>query len=138
MSRGINFSKAQCPTSSEEKSNMDKVPNASAVGSIMYAMVCTRPNVSYALNVLSRYQSNLGDPHWQAVKTILNYLRRTKDQFLVYGGEDNGLVVTGYTNASFQTCTDDFLSQSGYVFCLNGGAVIWKSSKQPTGADSTT
>src|SRR5665213_1590209 len=91
MSSGINFSKAQCPTSSEEKSNMDKVPYASAVGSIMYAMICTRPDVSYALSVLSRYQSNPGDPHWQAVKTILKYLRRTKDQFLVYGGEDNGL-----------------------------------------------
>ena len=72
------------------------------------------------------------------MKTILKYLRRTKDQFLVYGGEDNGLVVTGYTDASFQTCIDDFRSQSGYVFCLNGGAVIWKSSKQPTVADSTT
>ena len=48
------------------------------------------------------------------------------------------MVVTGYTDATFQTCIDDFRSQSGYVFCLNGGAVIWKSSKQLTVADSTT
>src|SRR5665213_104855 len=121
----------------EQKSNMDKVQYASAVGSIMYAMICTRPDMSYALSVLSRYQSNPGDPHSQAVKNILKYLRRTMDQFLVFGGEDNGLVITGYTDASFQTCTDDFRSQSGYVFFLNGGTVIWKSSKQLIVADST-
>ena len=58
--------------------------------------------------------------------------------FLVYGGMENDLVVTGYTDASFQTDKDDFKSQSGYVFILNGGAVSWKSFKQSTIADSTT
>nr|CAD40526.2 OSJNBa0023J03.14 [Oryza sativa Japonica Group]CAE02400.1 OSJNBa0024J22.4 [Oryza sativa Japonica Group]CAH66059.1 OSIGBa0125J07.8 [Oryza sativa]CAH66155.1 OSIGBa0113B06.1 [Oryza sativa] len=75
--------------------------------------------------------------HWIAVKNILKYLRRTKDMFLVYGGQEE-LVVNGYTDASFQTDKDDFRSQSGFVFCLNGGAVSWKSSKQNTVADSTT
>ena len=57
--------------------------------------------------------------------------------FLVYGG-DKELVVKGYTDASFITDPDDYKSQSGYVFILNGGAVSWKSSKQDTVADSTT
>ena len=57
--------------------------------------------------------------------------------FLVFGGEEE-LVVTGYTDASFQTDKDDSKSQSGYVFTINGGAVSWKSSKQETVADSTT
>ena len=56
--------------------------------------------------------------------------------FLVYGGLEDDLVVNGYTDASFQSDKDDFRSQSGYVFCLNGGAVSWKSSKQSTVADS--
>nr|WP_301002338.1 Ty1/Copia family ribonuclease HI [Bifidobacterium longum] len=85
----------------------------------------------------SRYQSDPGERHWIAVKNILKYLRRTKEMFLVYGGEEE-LVVRGYTDASFQTDKDDSRSQSGYVFCLNGGAVSWKSSKQETVADSTT
>ena len=85
---------------------MSKVPYASAVGSIMYAMICTRPDVSYALSVASRYQNNLGESHWTLVKTILMYLRRTKDVFLIYGGEEE-LVVNGYTDASFQTNIDD-------------------------------
>ena len=55
--------------------------------------------------------------------------------FLVYGGLEDDLVVNGYTDASFQSDTDDFRSQSGYVFCLNGGAVSRKSSKQSTVVD---
>ena len=100
-------------------------------------MLCTRLDVSYALSITSRYQSDPGDSHWMVVKTILKYLRRTKDAFLVYGAEDE-LVVRGYTDASFQTDKDDYRSQSGYVFCLNGGAISWKSSKQETIAGSTT
>ena len=136
VSQGITISKDQCPNSLDEKDHMSKVPYASAIGSIMYAMVCTRPDVSYALSMTSRYQSNPGEGHWTAVKNILKYLRRTKDSFLVYGGEEK-LVVKGYTDASFQTDRDDTVSQSGFVFCLNGGAVSWKSSKQETVADST-
>ena len=85
--------------------------------------------MSYALSVTSRYQSDPGEGHWIAVKNILKYLRRTKDAFIVYGGEED-LVINDYTDASFQTDKDDFRSQSGFVFCLNGGAVSWKSSKQ--------
>ena len=116
---------------------MGKVPYASAIRSIMYAMLCTRPDVSFALSVTSRYQSDPGEIHWTMVKTILKYFRRTKDLFLVYGGEEE-LVVKGYTDASFQTDHDDSKSQSGFIFTLNGGAVSWKSSKQETVADSTT
>ena len=56
--------------------------------------------------------------------------------FLVYGGLEDDLFVNGYIDASFQSDKDDFQSQSGYVFCLNGGVVSWKSTKQSTVADS--
>ena len=62
------------------------------------------------------------------MKNILKYMRRTKDVFLVYGGEEE-LVVTGYTDVCFQTDKDDSKSRSGFVFKVNGGAVSWKSSK---------
>ena len=99
-------------------------------------MLCTRPNVSYALGVTSRYQSYPGKDHWVAVKNILKHLRRTKDVFLIYG--DGDLIVSEYTDANFQSDRDDSKSQSGYVFTLNGGAVNWKSSKREMTADSTT
>ncbi|KAL0311624.1 UNVERIFIED_CONTAM: Retrovirus-related Pol polyprotein from transposon TNT 1-94 [Sesamum calycinum] len=70
------------------------------------------------------------------VKTILKYLRRTKDMFLVYGGGE--LILEGYSDASFQSDDDDAKSQSRFVFKLNSGVVDWKSFKQDTTADSTT
>ena len=137
MQHGMHLSKKQCPNTPAELEKMSKVPYASAIGSIMYAMICTRPDIAYALSMCSRYQSCPGEAHWCAAKNILKYLRRTKDDFLVYGGDDE-LIAQGYTDASFQTDRDGYESQSGYVFILNGGAVSWKSSKQSTVADSTT
>ncbi|KAL0413273.1 UNVERIFIED_CONTAM: Retrovirus-related Pol polyprotein from transposon TNT 1-94 [Sesamum radiatum] len=115
---------------------MFDIPYASAVGSIQYVVQCTRPDVAFALSVTSRYQACAGEAHWTAVKTILKYLRRTKDMFFIYGGGE--LILEGYSDASFQSDEDDAKSQSGFVFKLNGGVVAWKSSKQDTTADSTT
>ncbi|KAL0444284.1 UNVERIFIED_CONTAM: Retrovirus-related Pol polyprotein from transposon TNT 1-94 [Sesamum latifolium] len=95
-----------------------------------------QPDVAYALSVTSRYQACAGEVHWSAVKSILKYLRRTKDMFLIYGGGE--LILEGYSDASFQSDDDDAKSQSGFIFKLNGGVVAWKSSKQDTTADSTT
>ncbi|GJS81211.1 retrotransposon protein, putative, ty1-copia subclass [Tanacetum coccineum] len=94
---------------------------------------CTRPDVAFAQNLVSRYQQNPGKLHWVAVKHILKYLRNTKDMFLVYGGNpDTELEVTGFCDASWQCDKDDTKSQTGYVFVVNGGAVDWKSKKQTT------
>ena len=119
LSHGIHLSKGQCPTTTDERDRISKVSYASSIGSIMYAIISIRPDVSYALSVTSRYQSDPGERHWTALKNILKYLRRTKDVFLVYGGAEE-LVVTGYTDASFQTDKDDSKSQSDYVFIING------------------
>ncbi|GJZ33086.1 retrotransposon protein, putative, ty1-copia subclass [Tanacetum coccineum] len=127
------LSNEMCASSDEEKAYMKRVPYASAVGSIMYAVRCTRPDVAFAQNLVSRYQQNPGKLHWVAVKHILKYLRNTKDMFLVYGGNpDTELDVTGFCDASWQCDKDDTKSQTGYVFVVNGGAVDWKSKKQTT------
>ena len=122
MNPGMILSKSQCPTSDLEVAMMSHIPYASAIGSIMYVMICTRPDVSYALSMTSRYQANPGEEHWIAVKNILKYLRRTKDMFLVYGRKDE-LIIKGYSDANFQSDRDDCSSQSGFVFTMNGGAV---------------
>src|SRR4051812_36824095 len=116
---------------------MSTIMYASTIGSNKYVRVCTRPDVSFALSACRRYQSNPGLVHWAAVKNILKYLRRTKELFLVYGGDEE-LLEKGYIDASFMTDHDDFKSQSGYVFTLNGGAVSCKSFKQNIVANCTT
>ena len=78
----------------------------------------------------SIFQSYPGECHWRAVKNILKYLRITKDIFFIYGGRKGDLVISGYTNVGFQSNLDDFISQSCFVFCLNGGAMSWRSSKK--------
>ncbi|GKF46436.1 hypothetical protein Tco_0136238 [Tanacetum coccineum] len=125
------LSNEMCASTPEEVAYMKKVPYVSAVGSIMYVVRCTRPDVAFAQNLVSRYQHNLGKLHWVAVKHILKYLRNTRDMFLKYGGKpDIELNVTRFCDASWQCDKDDTKSQTGYVFVVNGGAVDWKSKKQ--------
>ncbi|KAA0042060.1 gag/pol protein [Cucumis melo var. makuwa] len=101
---------------------MSNISYASAVGSLMYAMLCTRPNICYSVGMVSRYQSNPGCDHWTSDKNILKYLRRTKDYMLVYGSKD--LILTRYTDSDFQFDKDARKSTSGSLFTLNGGAVV--------------
>jgi hypothetical protein len=96
MNHGAQLRKTQCHLTTDERSIMSRVPYDSAIGSIMYVMLCTRSDVSYAWSVTSRYQTNSGLKHWNAAKNILKYLRRTKDMFFIYG-VDSELVVSGYT-----------------------------------------
>lgn len=70
---GIALCKEDCPQTSNERERMSRIPYAIAVGAIMYTMTCTRPDVAYALGVVSRYQANPGEEHWKVVKNILKY-----------------------------------------------------------------
>ncbi|GJU98068.1 hypothetical protein Tco_1327339 [Tanacetum coccineum] len=99
---------------------MQNVPYASVVGSIMYAVRCTRPDVAFTQNITSRFQQNPGELHWTAVKNILKYLRNTKDMFLVYGGNLKAeLRVDCYCDAGFKNDIDDIKSLTGYLHKLN-------------------
>ncbi|GJZ33972.1 retrotransposon protein, putative, ty1-copia subclass, partial [Tanacetum coccineum] len=87
MMEKLDYRKLQGVKTPTEVQRMQRVPYASAIGSIMYAVRCTRPDVAFAQNLCSRYQRNPGEIHWTAVKTILKYLRNTKDMVLIYGAK---------------------------------------------------
>ena len=74
---GVELSVEQCLKTQEEEEDMSQVPYASAIGSLMYAMVCTRPNIAHAAGVSSRYMSKAGNEHWTAIKRVFRYLRGT-------------------------------------------------------------
>lgn len=76
----------------------------SAVGSLIYAMLSTRPNICCAVGMANKYQSNPRLPHWVAIKYILKYLQRTREYMLAYQCED--LIVIGYTDSNFQSDCD--------------------------------
>ena len=86
---------------------MNGILYASAVGSVMYSMTCTRPDVAHAISITSRYQGNPGEKHWVVVKNILTYLRRSRYMFLVYGGVEEELTIRCYTNDGFNSDQDN-------------------------------
>ncbi|GKE29404.1 hypothetical protein Tco_1444788 [Tanacetum coccineum] len=135
----LKLSKSQGASTPAERQRMQNIPYASAVGSIMYVVRCTRPDVAFAQNMTNRFQQNPGELHWTIVKNILKYLRNTKETFLVYRGDTKReLRVSCYTDAGYLTDADDLKSQTRYVFVLNGGAVDWKSTKKSIFATSST
>nr|GEX86590.1 hypothetical protein [Tanacetum cinerariifolium] len=124
MQEKLKLSKSQGASTPAEKQRMQNIPYASAVGFIMYAVRCTRPDVAFTQNMTSRFQQNPGEEHWTAVKNILKYIRNSKDMFMVYGGNvERELRVSCYTDAGYLTDADNLKSQTRYVFILNGGAV---------------
>ena len=132
---GIILSKEQCPKTPQEEEDMRWIPYASTVGSLMYAMLCTRHDIFYAVGIVNRYQSNPGMDHWIAVKHILKYLRRTRDYMLVYSIRDQNPI--RYTDSDFKSNKDSRKSTSGLIFTLSGAVVVWRSIKQCSIADST-
>ncbi|GJZ72487.1 retrotransposon protein, putative, ty1-copia subclass [Tanacetum coccineum] len=131
------YRKTQGAKTPTKVQRMLRVHYALAIGSIMYAVKCTRPYVAFAQNLCCRFQQNPSEIHWTAMKTILKYLRNTNDMVLVYREKpEDELKVSCYADVSFQTDKDDTKSQTGYVFMFNGGAIDWKSAKQSTTAMS--
>ncbi|GMP64064.1 hypothetical protein CsSME_00025502 [Camellia sinensis var. sinensis] len=135
VAKGESLSLDMGPKTQEENEKMARVPYANAVGSLMYAMMCTRPDICYAVGLVSRYQSNPGPAHWKAVKRILRYLRGTADYTLCYQSSDLHLV--GYCDADWGGDLDERKSTSGYAFMLSDGAISWSSKKQSCIALST-
>nr|GEZ06943.1 zinc finger, CCHC-type [Tanacetum cinerariifolium] len=98
------------------------------IGCLMYAMTCTRPDIAFSVGKLSKYTTNLGTQHWQAIQRVLKYLKKTIDYRLTYTGYPS--VLKCYIDASWISNTEDNWSTSGWVFLLGGDAISWASKKQ--------
>ncbi|RVX04411.1 Retrovirus-related Pol polyprotein from transposon TNT 1-94 [Vitis vinifera] len=129
VAKGDKFSLHQCPKNELEKKDMEKFPYASAIGSLMYAQVCTRPDIVYIVGMLGRYLSNPSIDHWKKAKRVMRYLQRIKNYMLTYRRSSH-LEIVGYSDSDFPGCLDSRRSISSYIFMLAGGAVSWKSVKQ--------
>eukprot|EP00253_Pinus_taeda_P025491 PITA_25491 len=100
---GVKLSVEQCPKTQKEEEDMSHVPYASAVNSLIYAMVCTRPDIAHVVGVLSRFLSKLGKEHWTTVKWVFRYLCGTSDYGLCYQGRpglDRVLDICGFIDAN--------------------------------------
>ena len=118
-----------------EGDSISQLEYSRIIGSLMYVMNCTRPDIAYSVSKLSRYTSNPGKDHWKAILRVLGYLKHTQNYGLHYTRYP--AVLEGYTDANWISDTKDSKSTSGYVFTLGSAAVSWKSSKQTCIARST-
>jgi hypothetical protein len=132
--KGDKYGEHQCPKNQIELEQMRSVPYASAVGSLQYAQICTRPDIAFVTGLLGRYQKNPGAEHWKLVKKVLRYLQGTKGFMLSYNKTDS-LEIVGFSDSDY--AGDERKSTSGYIFTLAGGAISWKSSKQTLVTSST-
>ncbi|GKF04179.1 hypothetical protein Tco_0034847 [Tanacetum coccineum] len=127
----LRLSKSQGASTPAELKRMQNVPYASAIGSIMYAVRCTRPDVAFAQNITSRFQQNPGNLYWTTVKNILKYLRNTKDMFLIYRVSE-AEYIAAYDTSKEAVWVRKFISGLGVVptieepinmYCDNTGAI---------------
>ncbi|TFY52997.1 hypothetical protein EVJ58_g9696 [Rhodofomes roseus] len=125
---------------------MKTKPYQAIVGSLMYAALGTRPDISYAVQSLSQYNSRPNEDHWKAAKHVRRYLKGTQDFAITYGGSSDDLNVKafyrnfrleGYSDADWGANPDDRRLISGYAFLVGNGIVAWSSKKQTMVALST-
>lgn len=96
-------------------------PFVEVVGSLMYVVLCSRPNLVYAISVISKLQYKPGLPHWIAVMRVIRYIQGKLDLSLTYQGDE--LEVEGYCDANYVGDPDDRKWTAGFIFLFNGVAV---------------
>ena len=105
---------------------------------LMYLAIATRPDIAYAVGVLSRFSSNPGMAHWKAVKHLMRYLKGTMDLKLTYAPDGSKARFSTFSDADFAGKHDSKRSTSGYVVKMGTGAVSWASRLQTIQTLSTT
>lgn len=122
----------------ESESLTGKVPYREAVGCLMFTAVVSRPDIMYAVGIVSRFLAEHSSLHWNGVKRILRYLNNTHDYGIHYKSADNQSLLVGYSDADYANDTITRRSTSGYLFKTNNSIVTWCSQRQPTVSLSTT
>jgi hypothetical protein len=136
----IKLSKDDCSTSPEDIASMKHFPYQSLIGTLMYAMLGTRPDIAYAVGSLSRFSSNPGKTHWDQALHVLGYLSQTRHYCLEFDGSDDDeltSLIIGYSDSDWAGDVDTRRSTGGYVF-LMCKAAIWSSKLQSAPALSST
>ncbi|KAL0385474.1 UNVERIFIED_CONTAM: Retrovirus-related Pol polyprotein from transposon TNT 1-94 [Sesamum radiatum] len=96
----------QRPKTDSEKEKMKSIPYSNAIGSVMYLMVSTRPDIAYAVSCLSRYMSNPGSPHWEALKWLLRYLQGSVNDGIKFSKCSQGASLVGYIDSNYANDKD--------------------------------
>lgn len=120
----------------DEQQVLTDVPYQVLIGSLMYAAVGTRPDIAFAAQSLSQFNTKPTQTHWTAAKHVLRYLKHTRAYGITFRTDGNANV-SGFSDADWGQNRQDRRSVSGYAFLLADGIISWSSKRQPTVALST-
>ena len=147
LSPSVHLTSDDCPTTAAAKADMANVPYAALIGKLLYLVICTRPDIAYAVGALSKFLSNPGRIHWKQALHVLRYVHTTIDEKLTYDGHHvetklsaSGVNphILGYTDSDWAGDLDTCRSTGGYVFMMCGGAVTWSSKRHSVVTLSST
>ena len=141
MQKGTKPSSKMSPSNEKQKQEMASIPYKSAIGSLLYLAICTRPDISYAVSALARYSQNPGPEHWTLVKNVVQYVKHTKDHGLFFSKEvmpiEDIMSSSGYCDAAYND-SETGKSTTGYVVMIsNRYPISWRSKLSTTTAMST-
>ena len=130
------------PTTDEEKAAMTKFPYRQAVGSLLWLASGTRPDISYVVSQVAKFNSNPGMNHWKAIVKIFRYLMGTVNMGIKFSRNTDtnlplNVTVTGYADSDHGRCTDTRRSITGYMFVMSNGPISWQSRQQTSVALSS-
>src|SRR6266545_4359138 len=133
---GLTLDQSMSPKTESERNMMSNKPYRPILGSVMWGQLATRPDLSFAVSLLSRFQADPSIEHWNALMHVIGYIKNTLDYGLIYS-RDYDITPLAYVDADYGGCRDTRRSTSGYVFTMAGGPVTWSSKRQATVALST-
>jgi len=122
---------------SEEETFEDRYPYREVVGSLMYALTCTRPDIGNAVGNVAKYCAKYNKQHWMAAKRIVKYLKTTSHYGIMFNGKEKK-ALCGHADANWAADLDSRRSTTEYIFLLNDSVISWRSQRQATVATSTT
>jgi hypothetical protein len=139
MECNLKLSESMCPQNDAEREFMKQHSYRSVVGSIMYLMISTRPDLAYVVQQLSQFLTNPGPGHWQAAKRALRYIRGTIDYGLVLGGAfDHTTPLHAYADSDYANCVDTRRCVAGFVTFYSNSAISWVAKRLRSIVLSTT
>ncbi|XP_052192797.1 secreted RxLR effector protein 161-like [Diospyros lotus] len=124
--------------SDSEMLKMEKIPYTNVIGTIMYSMISTRPDLAFSISLHSRFMSNPGKIHWEALKYVLRYINGSADIGLIYKKNCDVFNLVGYVDSDFAGDRNSQKSTTSFFFTLGGNCISWKSQLQPLVALSST
>lgn len=122
----------------ENKEDLKNIPYRELVGSLMFVALTTRPDIMFAVNFLSRFQTNYNRNHWNQLKQIIRYLKGTKDLGILYSKNCSNAELIGFSDSDHANDPETARSTTGYVFLMSGGPITWACRRQESVSLSTT